>query len=707
MKNLKIVATLSSALFLSGTAMATYWAQLDNVKLPISPINKKNIEKSSDKPQETNQSIKKNIPLSATVILFKRQACLDFMNKFTGTNDYAFKWNNDNNPHIGYFENNQMMMPGCGQIGLPIDTDKQKPHADFVQVISKTTGDRSKDILSLLSEKLTKDVADKSIAIDKIDLKPFAEACTFYDLKIFKNNQIKDKLIETAGLYTPDFPIVISRNDKKLSEYEQRIKEILRRAVAKGCFDLTSGSYSTDKTYEQVMSAGGVDDSGLATGMQSFVEEVTTTSWTTAGTTSWNTAGTTSGTTSGSSGQTTSWTTSGSTSGSTSGVTSGTTSSTGTSSWTTSGTTSYTTSGTTTGTTSTSGTTTGTSAWTTSGTTSGSTSGITSGTTSGTGTSSWTTAGSTAYLTSGTTVGTTSGTSGQTTSWTTSGTTQGTVSGITSGTTSTSNTTSGITTGTTSTSATSTGTTVGTTATTSTTAGTTVGTTATTSTTAGTTTSTTTGTTSGTTGTVVIPTTAGTTSGTTTGTSAGTTTATTAGTTTKTTTGTTGEPTDPGAPPGDGDPDARPCIFNTKGQYLCGIFDSSLVQNTNIKIYAPQRGFIYNLPNPAGEYHKRAWNGSGPKDLSMPCGGDQMCNKIYTSWFNYSQLRETWLNQKLNNPILSVDQLWLYPQGDYNSSIWDRDYLDNIYRPSVTSSQQSSANKNFNDSSLPWAPSDN
>lgn len=604
------------------------FAQNNPSKNPVTANtpNTKTIIKTSIKTRPVPKAEKKeeDLALTATVILSKRQMCLDFMNSFTKTNNYQFAWQDHKSPEIGLFSNIQNNINGCGQIRLPIEKGKKTPNQAFITAVTNTQSPTQPGMLELLAKQFTKSVvAGKSV--DQIDFAPFSKACMLYTENIVKNKQITNKSIVSFGVYLPIFPLDIKTDAPQLKTYAANLNKSLKAAIEKGCDG--KGRKSDDGKGNGSRSgngsgAGNGSGRGEGTGGE--------------GDTDGQGGGKKGANTKDGYGGLSNFAGLGNDNSEldiddgTGGTTSGTT----TSGTTTSGTT---TDGTTTAGTTTAGTTT--EDTTTSGTTNADT--TTAGTTVGT-----IVAGTTVE---GTTVGTTVG--GTTNGGTSVG---GTVNGTTdSGTTDSGTTDSG-----------------------TTDSGTTNG-----------------GSNGGGGGGGGGSNSGGGGGG---GSNSGGGGGSNSGGGTPTPADCTKRPipasccqdaTIPaerlsaccnGVPPitptpqgcvAATQPPGQACTPNLVGNCITSVYDSSaFVSQTGIVNFAPQSGFIYNLPNPGGESFKKTVNGK-ELDMAIPCYSANACSDIFGYWQNYSQSRQYLLNQSLDNYYNTADQLWVFP-----ASAWKNKY---------------------------------
>ncbi|MBP9721542.1 MAG: hypothetical protein KBD64_00115 [Gammaproteobacteria bacterium] len=200
------------------------------------PVNTQNI-KNTNKPDP--QAIKdEDTALIATVILVKRQVCLDFMNLRTKTQNYQFSWQSPISPatlpYIGLFSNKVNGINGCGQIKLPIEARAQQPKPEFGPIVYNNNQNNQLGMLEILRQNFTKTIAAGG-NLDQIDNKPFVQACMLYQNKIVKNPNIKEKLLTSFGVYLPQFPLELKTDDPVLKIYAANLNKVLQSVVNKGC----------------------------------------------------------------------------------------------------------------------------------------------------------------------------------------------------------------------------------------------------------------------------------------------------------------------------------------------------------------------------------------------------------------------------------------------------------------------------------------
>jgi hypothetical protein len=184
--------------------------------------------------RSTSQKVKaKDVALEATLILLKRQACLDFMNSLTKSEKYQFNWSDSKNKVIGLFQDSQTGIVGCGQIALPIDPERKEPYPIFSKVILNTPKDPG--ILDYLSNRLTKSIANVDSGINVEDFSLLHTACALYKEKIVDNKRIQDKEIKSFGEFTPDFPLIVFADSTEVQFFKQKLSEVEEVMRKDGC----------------------------------------------------------------------------------------------------------------------------------------------------------------------------------------------------------------------------------------------------------------------------------------------------------------------------------------------------------------------------------------------------------------------------------------------------------------------------------------
>lgn len=166
-------------------------------------------------------------------------------------------------------------------------------------------------------------------------------------------------------------------------------------------------------------------------------------------------------------------------------------------------------------------------------------------------------------------------------------------------------------------------------------------------------------------------------------------------------------PDDPDCTDPDGslDPSDPGCVANLLGECIPQVFDSGFyLASTNIVKYSPQSGFIYNLPNPGGEFHTKVVRVNGQNrllDLSIPCkASPDTCTEIYNRWLDNSANRQVLHNVELDVYPNLPDQLWVYP-----GSHFENHYVP-FYEAALQSAQES-ADPIDRNNKLPYGPLNN
>lgn len=197
--------------------------------------NTNNKDNNTNKTQElkTKTDIEFDYALMSVVVLVKRQACLDFMNSLTNTSDYKFRWQNLDNPVIGVFEDSVSKIPGCGQISLPTDEGKTRPHPNFNKVVFNDS-EQIPGAIQLISKKFTKDLGNIN-SKSTLEYKPVYQACVFYHKNITQNKNIENKLLKSFGEYVPDYPIVIAQNSPQIKVFQDRVDAAVKEIIDNGC----------------------------------------------------------------------------------------------------------------------------------------------------------------------------------------------------------------------------------------------------------------------------------------------------------------------------------------------------------------------------------------------------------------------------------------------------------------------------------------
>lgn len=137
------------------------------------------------------------------------------------------------------------------------------------------------------------------------------------------------------------------------------------------------------------------------------------------------------------------------------------------------------------------------------------------------------------------------------------------------------------------------------------------------------------------------------------------------------------------------------CTKDYAGNCIPQVFNGGAYISSTIQRHSAQTGFIYNIPNPGGEFFTR--NGL---DMTMRCYADQLvCQDIYDSWSNYSENRNLLFNTSLDNFATNPDQLWLD-----RGRTWSGDYFID-YSLKVNSAKNGSVADRNN--KLPYGPMDN
>lgn len=181
-----------------------------------------------------DKSNEKDLAVEATLALFKRQACLDFMNAITESDKYQFRWANSNNKVIGLFQDSVQGIVGCGQIALPIDPDKTEPHSEFSNIIYNTSN-KEPGIINYLSQRLTKRIGNIYGTVYAENFSAIFVACGIYKEKIINNRKIKNKELQSFGSYSPDFPLVIFPDSFELEAFNAKIARLEQLFRQTGC----------------------------------------------------------------------------------------------------------------------------------------------------------------------------------------------------------------------------------------------------------------------------------------------------------------------------------------------------------------------------------------------------------------------------------------------------------------------------------------
>ncbi len=199
-----------------------------------------------------NKPDEKDFALEATIALFKRQACLDFMNFITESQKYKFAWANPDKKLIGLFQDSVQGIVGCGQISLPIDQNKTEPHPEFSNIIYNESN-KEPGIINYLSQRLTKNIGNIYGTTYINEFTALFAVCNLYKEKIINNKRIKNKELQSFGDYFPDFPLVIFPDSFEIEAFNNKVERIEKTFRQTGCVNAKD-----KKDWMQILGAAGL-----------------------------------------------------------------------------------------------------------------------------------------------------------------------------------------------------------------------------------------------------------------------------------------------------------------------------------------------------------------------------------------------------------------------------------------------------------------